>query len=89
MNVLVVGSTGYIGAPGDAATDLAAVDALAGPLRGTGRAFIYTSGTWVHGRTGAEPSARTPQQSPSTSSLTAPRSSATWCTPPPTASAAQ
>ncbi|RAG85101.1 hypothetical protein DN069_13305 [Streptacidiphilus pinicola] len=38
---------------GDAATDAAAVDALTAPLRGTGRAFVYTSGVWVLGATGA------------------------------------
>ncbi|MFI0925064.1 SgcJ/EcaC family oxidoreductase [Streptomyces sp. NPDC021012] len=37
---------------GDADTDLAAVDALATPLRGTGRPFVYTSGVWVLGATG-------------------------------------
>jgi nucleoside-diphosphate-sugar epimerase len=37
---------------GDAATDAAAVAALTDPLRGTGRAFVYTSGVWVLGATG-------------------------------------
>jgi uncharacterized protein (TIGR02246 family) len=37
---------------GDAATDMAAIEALLAPLRGTGRAFIYTSGVWVLGATG-------------------------------------
>jgi nucleoside-diphosphate-sugar epimerase len=37
---------------GDADTDAAAVAALTGPLRGTGRAFVYTSGVWVLGATG-------------------------------------
>ena len=36
---------------GDEATDRAATEALLAPLRGTGRAFIYVSGTWVLGRT--------------------------------------
>ncbi|MGP4110560.1 SgcJ/EcaC family oxidoreductase [Streptomyces sp. 4N509B] len=40
---------------GDAATDAAAVDALLAPLRGTGRAFVYTSGVWVLGATGPDP----------------------------------
>ncbi|NUS73168.1 MAG: NAD-dependent epimerase/dehydratase family protein [Corynebacteriales bacterium] len=38
---------------GDAAADAAAVAALTGPLGGTGRTFIYTSGVWVLGATGA------------------------------------
>ena len=38
---------------GDAAADAAAVAALTGPLQGTGRAFVYTSGVWVLGATGA------------------------------------
>jgi nucleoside-diphosphate-sugar epimerase len=37
---------------GDQAVDLAAIDALIAPLRGTGRAFVYTSGIWVLGATG-------------------------------------
>ncbi|MFI6449734.1 NAD-dependent epimerase/dehydratase family protein [Kitasatospora sp. NPDC050543] len=37
---------------GDEAVDAAAVDALAERLRGTGRAFLYTSGVWVLGATG-------------------------------------
>ncbi|MFI8961088.1 NAD-dependent epimerase/dehydratase family protein [Streptomyces sp. NPDC053493] len=37
---------------GDEAVDTAALDALTGPLRGTGRAFVYTSGVWVLGATG-------------------------------------
>lgn len=37
---------------GDAATDAAAIAALTEPLRGTGRAFVYTSGVWVLGATG-------------------------------------
>lgn len=40
---------------GDATTDAAAVGALLAPLRGTGRAFIYTSGVWVLGATGPVP----------------------------------
>ncbi|MER7754151.1 NAD-dependent epimerase/dehydratase family protein [Kitasatospora sp. NPDC097643] len=40
---------------GDEAVDAAAVDALLEPLRGTGRAFVYTSGVWVLGRTGDAP----------------------------------
>ena len=36
---------------GDEATDRAATEALLAPLRGTGRAFVYVSGTWVLGRT--------------------------------------
>lgn len=40
---------------GDAAVDAAAVAALVDPLRGTGRALLYTSGVWVLGATGAEP----------------------------------
>lgn len=40
---------------GDAAVDAAAVTALTDPLRGTGKAFVYTSGIWVLGATdGAE-----------------------------------
>ncbi|GAA2284609.1 NAD-dependent epimerase/dehydratase family protein [Nonomuraea roseoviolacea subsp. roseoviolacea] len=38
---------------GDADTDAAAVTALTAPLRGTGRAFVYTSGVWVLGATGS------------------------------------
>ncbi|MCB5165016.1 SgcJ/EcaC family oxidoreductase [Streptomyces bambusae] len=38
---------------GDADVDSAAVEALAAPLRGTGRPFVYTSGIWVLGATGA------------------------------------
>ncbi|MFI8851104.1 NAD-dependent epimerase/dehydratase family protein [Streptomyces sp. NPDC053499] len=38
---------------GDADTDAAAVAALTDPLRGTGRPFVYTSGIWVLGATGA------------------------------------
>ncbi|NUW43386.1 NAD-dependent epimerase/dehydratase family protein [Nonomuraea rhodomycinica] len=38
---------------GDADADAAAVAALTGPLRGTGRAFVYTSGVWVLGATGS------------------------------------
>ncbi|KOX11468.1 MULTISPECIES: NAD-dependent epimerase/dehydratase family protein [unclassified Streptomyces] len=37
---------------GEEAVDAAAVDALTEPLRGTGRAFVYTSGVWVLGATG-------------------------------------
>ncbi|MFB6838994.1 NAD-dependent epimerase/dehydratase family protein [Streptomyces sp. NPDC056361] len=37
---------------GDEAVDTAALDALLAPLRGTGRAFVYTSGVWVLGATG-------------------------------------
>ncbi|MEV6684328.1 NAD-dependent epimerase/dehydratase family protein [Streptomyces sp. NPDC051130] len=37
---------------GDEAVDAAAVDALTERLRGTGRAFVYTSGVWVLGATG-------------------------------------
>lgn len=37
---------------GDEQADAAAVDALTAPLRGTGRAFVYTSGIWVLGETG-------------------------------------
>ncbi|MFJ8623832.1 NAD-dependent epimerase/dehydratase family protein [Kitasatospora sp. NPDC093550] len=37
---------------GDEAVDTAAVDALTRPLRGSGRAFVYTSGVWVLGATG-------------------------------------
>ncbi|MGW2401618.1 NAD-dependent epimerase/dehydratase family protein [Kitasatospora sp. NPDC001664] len=36
----------------DAAVDAAVIEALAAPLRGTGRAFVYTSGVWVLGATG-------------------------------------
>ncbi|MCP2336015.1 NAD-dependent epimerase/dehydratase family protein [Actinomadura rupiterrae] len=43
----------HAGTPtGDAAVDAAAIDALTAPLRGTGRAFVYTSGVWVLGATG-------------------------------------
>ncbi|MFF7815473.1 SgcJ/EcaC family oxidoreductase [Streptomyces sp. NPDC007945] len=37
---------------GDVDVDTAVVDALATPLRGTGRPFVYTSGVWVLGATG-------------------------------------
>lgn len=37
---------------GEHALDQAAVEALLGPLRGTGRALLYTSGVWVLGPTG-------------------------------------
>ncbi|HEX2093394.1 MAG TPA: NAD-dependent epimerase/dehydratase family protein, partial [Longimicrobiaceae bacterium] len=40
---------------GDARTgniDRAAVEALLGALEGSGKSFLYTSGTWVHGSTG-------------------------------------
>ncbi|KAA2265091.1 NAD-dependent epimerase/dehydratase family protein [Solihabitans fulvus] len=37
---------------GDEAVDRAAIDALTAPLRGTDRAFLYTSGVWVLGATG-------------------------------------
>ncbi|MEU3503861.1 NAD-dependent epimerase/dehydratase family protein [Streptomyces hundungensis] len=37
---------------GDEAVDTAALEALLAPLRGTGRAYIYTSGVWVLGATG-------------------------------------
>ncbi|WP_371648331.1 MULTISPECIES: NAD-dependent epimerase/dehydratase family protein [unclassified Streptomyces] len=37
---------------GDEAVDTAAVDALTERLRGSGRAFVYTSGVWVLGATG-------------------------------------
>lgn len=40
---------------GDVAVDAAATAALLEPLRGTGRAFIYTSGIWVLGATGPTP----------------------------------
>ncbi|MEX0170308.1 NAD-dependent epimerase/dehydratase family protein [Streptomyces sp. LMG1-1-1.1] len=40
---------------GDEAVDTAALDALLAPLRGTGRAFVYTSGVWVLGATGDAP----------------------------------
>ncbi|PKV89981.1 NAD-dependent epimerase/dehydratase family protein [Streptomyces sp. TLI_146] len=40
---------------GDEAVDAAAVDALAERLRGSGRAFVYTSGVWVLGATGDAP----------------------------------
>ncbi|QEV16223.1 NAD-dependent epimerase/dehydratase family protein [Streptomyces alboniger] len=40
---------------GDEAVDTAALDALLAPLRGTGRAFVYTSGVWVLGATGNAP----------------------------------
>ncbi|MEU6864716.1 NAD-dependent epimerase/dehydratase family protein [Streptomyces sp. NPDC046876] len=39
---------------GDEAVDTAAVDALLDRLRGTGRAFVYTSGVWVLGATGEQ-----------------------------------
>ncbi|KOV29835.1 hypothetical protein ADK60_17005 [Streptomyces sp. XY431] len=38
---------------GDAEVDTAVIEALATPLRGTGRPFVYTSGVWVLGATGA------------------------------------
>ncbi|MFD8009590.1 SgcJ/EcaC family oxidoreductase [Streptomyces sp. NPDC058955] len=37
---------------GDADIDAAVIEALATPLRGTGRPFVYTSGVWVLGATG-------------------------------------
>lgn len=37
---------------GDEAVDTAALEALLAPVRGTGRAFVYTSGVWVLGATG-------------------------------------
>ncbi|MEW2029864.1 SgcJ/EcaC family oxidoreductase [Streptomyces roseifaciens] len=37
---------------GDAGADTAVIEALAAPLRGTGRPFVYTSGVWVLGATG-------------------------------------
>lgn len=37
---------------GDADIDTAVIEALATPLRGTGRPFVYTSGVWVLGATG-------------------------------------
>ncbi|MFF0747508.1 NAD-dependent epimerase/dehydratase family protein [Streptomyces sp. NPDC004267] len=40
---------------GEEAVDAAALDALLAPLRGTGRAFVYTSGVWVLGATGDAP----------------------------------
>ncbi|MGY1836763.1 NAD-dependent epimerase/dehydratase family protein [Blastococcus sp. SYSU DS0510] len=40
---------------GVAAADIAAVEALLVPLRGTGRTFLYTSGLWVLGATGTHP----------------------------------
>lgn len=40
---------------GDERADAAAVDALTAPLRGTHRAFLYTSGVWVLGATGDRP----------------------------------
>ncbi|MDH6139978.1 nucleoside-diphosphate-sugar epimerase [Kitasatospora sp. GP30] len=46
----------HIASPiGDEAADTAAVDALLAPLRGTGRAFVYTSGVWVLGATDDAP----------------------------------
>ena len=41
----------HVATPTDAATDNAAVEALLAPLRGTGRALLYTSGVWVLGAT--------------------------------------
>ncbi|GAB7188481.1 hypothetical protein ATKI12_8312 [Kitasatospora sp. Ki12] len=37
---------------GDADVDTAVIEALATPLRGTGRPLVYTSGVWVLGATG-------------------------------------
>lgn len=37
---------------GDEDVDTAVIEALAAPLRGTGRPFVYTSGVWVLGATG-------------------------------------
>ncbi|MGY1605344.1 NAD-dependent epimerase/dehydratase family protein [Geodermatophilus sp. SYSU D00815] len=37
---------------GDLGVDRAAIEALVAPLRGSGRAFVYTSGAWVLGPTG-------------------------------------
>ncbi|UQW99276.1 SgcJ/EcaC family oxidoreductase [Streptomyces sp. RerS4] len=37
---------------GDADVDTGVIEALAAPLRGTGRPFVYTSGIWVLGATG-------------------------------------
>lgn len=39
---------------GEAAVDAAVIEALAAPLRGTGRPFVYTSGIWVLGATGPD-----------------------------------
>ncbi|GAA4879412.1 NAD-dependent epimerase/dehydratase family protein [Kitasatospora terrestris] len=44
--------------------DAAAVGALPERLRGTGRAFVYTSGVWVLGATGDTRSTRTPPVAP-------------------------
>ena len=41
--------------PAGAKVDIAAAAALLQALRGTGRALVYTSGTWVLGRTGSWP----------------------------------
>lgn len=40
---------------GDEDVDNAAIDAILERLAGTGRAFVYTSGVWVHGETSTEP----------------------------------
>ncbi|HEX6869530.1 MAG TPA: hypothetical protein VF163_00405 [Micromonosporaceae bacterium] len=40
---------------GDAVADRSALSALLAPLRGTGRLFLYVSGTWVLGATGPDP----------------------------------
>ena len=49
---------------GDLDADAAATEALLEPLRGTGRAFVYTSGVWVlgatHGRVADEASSTDP-----------------------------
>lgn len=46
----------HIAAPtGEEAVDTEAVRSLLQPLRGTGRAFVYTSGVWVLGATGDAP----------------------------------
>jgi nucleoside-diphosphate-sugar epimerase len=38
----------------DEATDRRAVSAVLARIAGTGKAFVYTSGVWVHGNTGAQ-----------------------------------
>jgi nucleoside-diphosphate-sugar epimerase len=50
-----IGAVVHLATPsGQHALDHAAVEALLGPLRETGRALLYTSGVWVLGPTGHE-----------------------------------
>ena len=55
----------HAGTPtGDARMDAAAITALTGPMQGTIRPFVYTSGVWVLGAAGAEPADETSPTNP-------------------------